>query len=814
MSFCIQTDKNCIQTDKKKYKTYKNDSLRNVSYPLGGIGAGMFCIEGTGMLRNFSIRNEPNFFNNPNIFAALTVKNNDSNISKVLEGQVPYSKVYGFPYVGHDHSSGNGMSLDNFGLSRFENCTFHAKFPFAHISLNDGAVPVKVKIEAFSPFIPNDEDNSSLPVASIKYDFINTSNKELDLVFYFSSMQFMGIGNSGEGLSIKSIKNGFVMSQSALPDKKWARGDFVVSLNKKSKVNCDFFRGQWWDAFTVLWNDISKGKESNCDAKDHKSPGASISHSFKLMPGKKYSITVRFSWYVPDTFLRYGNDVDDITCQEKTFHKPWYSDKFTSGIDVMKDFSKRYNELYRKTKIFSNSFYSSSLPLEVLDAVTSNLVILKSPTVLRQTDGRFWAWEGCVDTYGSCHGSCTHVWNYAQAICNLFPKLEQSLRESEFFVSQDENGHQTFRTSLPIRKVDHTFHAASDGQLGGIMKLYREWRISGNDNWILKFWDKILDSINYCIKTWDPNHIGVLMEPHHNTYDIEFWGADAMCSSFYLGALKAVTEIGKHFGFDTDYYYSLYCKGKEYIETKLWNGEYFIQIPEWKTLNAKFDISREYGRNLEILTSEGPKYQYGTGCISDGVLGCWLAKICGLGDIIDKEKVKSHLLSVYKYNFKKSLINHSSTQRPGYALGKEGGLLLCTWPRGGKPSLPFVYSDEVWTGIEYQVASHLAFYGFYEESLDIISTLRERYNGIKRNPFDEYECGHWYARALASYSLLEAFTGVSYDSRSKVLTAKKGKYTTFLSTSDGYGLVTCNNDKIEMKSISGSINVNNIIFID
>jgi Glycosyl-hydrolase family 116, catalytic region len=158
---------------------------------------------------------------------------------------------------------------------------------------------------------------------------------------------------------------------------------------------------------------------------------------------------------------------------------------------------------------------------------------------------------------------------------------------------------------------------------------------------------------------------------------------------------------------------------------------------------------------MEILKKEGPKYQYGKGCLSDGVAGDWLARVCGLPEPLDADKVKSHLASVYQYNFKKDLSQHSNPERPGYALGKEGGLVLCTWPKGGELSLPFIFSPEVWTGVEYEVASHLIFEGRVKEGLDIVRTTRSRYDGIVRNPFDEYECGHWYARAMSSYALIE-----------------------------------------------------------
>src|SRR6202000_3030938 len=199
--------------------------------------------------------------------------------------------------------------------------------------------------------------------------------------------------------------------------------------------------------------------------------------------------------------------------------------------------------LRKNSMLFRNAFFSSTLPPEVVEAVAANLSILKSPTLLRQYDGRLWAWEGCEDDEGSCPGSCTHVWNYAQALPHLFPSLERSLRETEFSVDQNEEGHQTFRANMPISPVKHDFHAAADGQLGGIMKVYRDWRIGGDEAWLTAICPQVKKSMDYCIKTWDPRGKGVVEEPHHNTYDIEFWGADGMCTSFYLGALKPTTEM-------------------------------------------------------------------------------------------------------------------------------------------------------------------------------------------------------------------------------------------------------------------------------
>jgi hypothetical protein len=274
-------------------------------------------------------------------------------------------------------------------------------------------------------------------------------------------------------------------------------------------------------------------------------------------------------------------------------------------------------------------------------------------------------------------------------------------------------------------------------------------------------------------------------------------------------------------GGDTALYKELADKGRKMMETELYNGEYFIQKIKWQGLradNPADPANKGLGNNyspeaLKILMKEGPKYQYGSGCLSDGVLGFWLARMCGLGDIIDKGKVDSHLLSVHKYNLKSDLSDHPNPQRASYAYGKEGGLILCSWPKGGQPSLPFVYSNEVWTGIEYQVASHLMLEGKVKEGLDIVQTCRKRYDGLVRNPFNEYECGHWYARAMSSYGLIEGLTGVRYDAVDHTLfiDSKIGDFTGFLATETGFGNVGLKNGNPFIKVVYGSIDTKKII---
>lgn len=820
---------------------YEREYLNRVAFPMGGIGAGMICLEGTGGISHVSVRNKPDIFNEPAMFAVISVKGL-KNGAKVLEGPVPGWKVFGNP------NTGNGVGKGADGFPHFEKAAFSARFPFATVKLEDKDIPLEVNITGWSPFIPGDANKSSLPVAALEYTFKNTSGAAIETLFSFHSENFMQIEKASEwggrfekGASISGIRNGFLLSQSCLPDKAYYQGDFAIYTTDKNTVtDLCWFRGGWFDSRTMIWKDISEFTYKE-DTTTEGSPGASLYVPFNLKPGEEKTIKLCMAWYVPHSTLRTGpkptaeeqKKAKQVACDPGSgccptsdtglFYEPWYSGRFKNINELIRNWTGQYEDLKSESQLFSEAFYSSTLPEEVLEAVAANLTILKSPTVLRQKDGKLWAWEGCHDASGCCAGSCTHVWNYAQAIPHLFPDLERTLRETEFEVSQDPEGHQTFRSAIPIRVTDHNFYAAADGQLGGIMKMHREWRISGDTRWMKERLPAVKKSLDYCISQWDPEGNGILTEPHHNTYDIEFWGPDGMCTSFYLGALEAFIAMGREAGLDVSRYSNLFNKGKKYMETELYNGKYFIQKVQWKGLKAvdptkasSISMGGWYSPEaLELLEKEGPKYQYGNGCLSDGILGAWIAEMCYLDNFLDGNKVHSHLLSVYKYNFKADLSDHVNPQRPGYAIGKEGGLLLCSWPAGDEPSLPFVYSNEVWTGIEYQVASHLMLTGAVDKGLDIVRAARKRYDGRVRNPFNEYECGHWYARAMSSYGLLQGLTGIRYDAidKSMDIDSRVGDdFIGFFSTQNGWGNLGFKDEKLVLKVAHGYLDLKELNF--
>jgi len=354
----------------------------------------------------------------------------------------------------------------------------------------------------------------------------------------------------------------------------------------------------------------------------------------------------------------------------------------------------------------------------------------------------------------------------------LFPELERSMRRTEFLDETDDDGRMFFRAVRYLCDGEHTLPPAADGQLGTIIRLYRDWKLCGDDAFLQELWPKAKLALEYGCAHWDADGDGLMDGQQHNTYDIEFYGVSSMINSIFFAALRAGEEICRHLG-DTagaDKYAAIRKRGAEKLDRLTYNGEYYEQT---------IDDVNEY------------KYQYGAGCLADQLFGQQLAHVSGLGYLLNADHVKSAIHSVFRYNFLEDLSEFNNLQRT-YALNQDGGLLLCSWPRGGRPKNPFTYCDEVWTGIEYQVASHLIYEGFVAEGLKIVKACRDRYDGILRSPWNEVECGHHYARSLASYAVLLALTGFRCDAVNKTLTFRPAvnseEFSGFFCCPDGWGV--------------------------
>ncbi len=805
-------------------KTYKGPELLQIAFPLGGIGAGCVCINGIGALQDFSIRNAPSTSAEPDRhrpqdggFALLHLP--EGKLTRLLEGPFPPEKIYN---QGLKSQGYNGAGYE--GLPRFRNVSFRGEYPFAYVSLSDRDLPLDVGIRAFNPFIPLDDVNSSIPCAILEYTLTNPTDQVVPYQFTYH-LSHLPQKESQSTVHSNVLEKLGVFFENDDPKQTSVYGNAAFGiLNGSPKVKACWFRGGWFDAISALWREVSSGNfQPNGDTfgiPRNERVGGSVMVEGSLSPEESITFPVVIAWHFPNII---DPSCDESNCDCKSWH-PYYSTQWTNAADVLRYVQQHYRDLTSRSEAFHQALFSSTLPAVVVEAVSANLAIIKSPTILRHEDGSLWAWEGCFSNAGCCPGSCTHVWNYAQAIPHLFPTLERSFREQELFRSINEPGHINFRSAPPGMETTHTYHAAADGQLGGILKTYREWQISGDDEWLQKIYPNLKRSMDFCIEQWDPQRRGLVEEPHHNTYVIVVWGAEGMCSSFYIAALMTMSLLTEAIGDreEAEEYARLAAIGSENIESTCFNGNYYQQRVQYEGLRDKsfVDLLAGFGENRskeqQLLIEEGPKYQYGAGVLSDGVLGAWLAWACGIETPQNGDHIRQHLQSIWNHNFKPSLWNHANTQRPGYAIGDEGGLVLCSWPQAGKPTLPFVYSDEVWTGIEYQVASHMISNGMLAEGLTIVHTLRSRYDGRTRNPWNEYECGNYYARAMASYALLQAFTGFRYSAVSKTMRIAPqidiDPLICFFSTASGWGTFNLNRKKrslcIELKA--GSLTIEHL----
>jgi hypothetical protein len=344
------------------------------------------------------------------------------------------------------------------------------------------------------------------------------------------------------------------------------------------------------------------------------------------------------------------------------------------------------------------------------------------------------------------------------------------MRRVEFLLETAPDGRMNFRSNRIFGAKPWEFPPAVDGQLGTIVRLYREWTFSGDDAFLAELWPAAARALEFAFDYWDTDGDLVLDGRQHTTYDVDFYGPNPLAGTLFCAALRAGAAMADHLG-ETERcrrYEAAAAQSAEAMDCLLWNGEYYIQLLE---------------------DGDAHPYQHGTGCLSDQVFGQLLAHVTGLGYILPADHVRAAIASVHCHNFRHDLRNQRNFMRT-YALEDEGGLVVCSWPHGGRPRRPFSYADEVWTGIEYQVAAHLIYEGLVDDGLEIVRAARMRHDGYRRSPWNEAECGNHYARSMASWGLLLAFSGFRYNAPKQAIgfaPAIRGDFQCFFSTATGWG---------------------------
>jgi uncharacterized protein (DUF608 family) len=755
---------------------FTGESLREIAFPLGGIGTGTVSLGGRGQLRDWEIFNRPGKGKDlPYTFFALYAEaEGEPGVARVLERRIlpPYSAGFGLP---------TGRVS---GLPRLQEATFRGEYPFAWIDFEDASLPVAVQLEAYNPLIPMNEKDSGLPVAFFNWTLTNTSAKPVHAAVAFNLLNAVGY-NGRDALSNRH--NGqFGQNRNTWRDEDDLEGIFmtggkhatdsppfgtmaVVTEWPDTTFKIRWERAGWWDDAQNFWDEFTQGRgrlpatPESTPSPDGQTDVGALGLRVTLEPEQSATLPFLLAWHFPN-LTNTWNSEEAVTGKRLG---NWYATQWKDAWEAARYAIENRDRLEAETRAYHAALYDSTLPDAVLDAAGQNVSILRTTTVLRTEDGRMNAFEGCGDNDGCCPMNCTHVWNYVQTVAYLFPALERSVRLTDFQHNTRPNGDMAFRTLLPLVGTLWAFKPAADGQMGTVMKAYREWLQSGDRGFLESVWPGVVRAVEHAWTPdgWDADRDGVMEGEQHNTYDIEFYGPNTMMGTFYLGALRAAEEMAKALGHadKAAEYRAVYERGRKKVSDTLWNGDYFIQ-----DVNLDFweqHVHSKWTRDTHpdtMLAETEPRYQYGPGCLADQLLGQWFARVVGLGDLLPEEQIRGALSAIFRHNWKPDLTTHATVQRV-YALNDEAGLLLCTWPNGGRPRYPFPYADEVWTGIEYQVAAHCLYEGLIEEGLQIVKGARDRHDGARRNPWDEFECGHHYARAMASWSLLTALSGCHYD---------------------------------------------------
>ncbi|MDQ0059486.1 GH116 family glycosyl-hydrolase [Paenibacillus harenae] len=768
-------------------RTYPGEA-KEAAFLLGGIGTGNISLGSRGELRDFEIFNHPAKGTAlPNTFFAIRVKPEEGTaVSRVLESklQPPHSLSHGY----HPLTAG--------GLPRLERSSLIGAYPVARVAFEDAMLPVGVELEAFTPMIPLEPDDSGIPAAVLSYRVTNTGGQRVEVVIAGSLMNPVGglsydrFGNLHPDMTCGGNVNEFRRAEEAsglyLHSEKWGTGDLqygslsLMTTNRNVTYKRAWLRGAWYDFLQEFWDDFTEDGRLNdlgydTPSAEHRTDTGSLGIIERLEPGETKEFRFILSWSFPNRMNGWYEHVRDKRPGRETVRNR-YAARFVDSWEAGQYIIRHYERLYGGTLAFRDALHGSTLPGYVIEALAGNLPVLRSTTCFWLEDGRFFGYEGTFDDLGSCEGTCTHVWNYAQSLAFLYPTLEQSMRRIEFLEELDENGMMAFRAMKTFdcewRWEGAKAPAAADGQLGSIMRVYREWKLSGDSAFLAELWPHVKRALDFALAHWDLDGDAVLDGKQHNTYDIEFYGPNPLTGFMLLGALKAASAMAE--SMDDGEAAARYRLHEQRSASRLseltWNGEYFVQ-------------------RLDDVNAH--KYQLGSGCLADQLFGQQLAHLYGLGYLADEEPVKSAVQAVYRHNFKTDFSSHANCQR-AYVLHDEQGLLMCTWPEGGRPKLPFVYSDEVWTGVEYHVASTLIYEGFADEGLSVVKAVRDRHDGFRRNPWNEVECGHHYARSMASWGLLIALSGFEFDMANGVMkfnpVLRQDDFSTFWSTGKGWGI--------------------------
>jgi uncharacterized protein (DUF608 family) len=688
-------------------------ALHHIGMPVGGLFCGTLYLGGDGRLWLWDVFNRVREGILPR---PLAYKGRELRMRDGVNYISPPKPTHPFDQNFAITINGLRRTLDYDG---FRSVTFRGRYPIGEVSYEDPTTPVSVTLEAFSPFIPLNTPDSSLPATVMRYRIQNTTLEKITVELSGWMENAICIHHRDRSGTVRNrvISNRLLtalhcsVDASGTVDKLHDNGTMTLAVLGRKEVTGSPGPGATGEEATAALGETLTG---------------SVGQTVVIKPGQETVVTFVIAWHFPNLSVEGMQDVGRE-----------YVARFENAAAVASYVGRYVDRLYGETRLWCDTWYDSTLPYWFLDRTMANTSTLATGTAYRFKSGRFWAWEGV----GCCKGTCTHVWHYAQAPGRLFPDVERGHREHvDFGLAMHRGGGIGTRADLT-----RSSRPAHDGHCGRILGAYREHQMSADAAFLKRKWPRIKSAIQFLIHT-DVDGDGILNGAQRHTLDAEWYGKISFLSSLYLAALKAGEAMATEMG---DKAFAARCKGiagqgAQNI-LKLYNGEYFFH-----------ELDREHAGHVAA----------GTGCYIDQVFGQGWAHQVGLGYVMDAAKTKSALQALFKYNFVPNVGKFRETFTRGrwYAADDDAGLIMCSWPKGGlNPdwyrSWQFQYFNECMTGFEWQAASHMIWEGLIDEGMTVARAIHDRYRAEKRNPYNEVECSDHYARAMASYGAFLAASG-------------------------------------------------------
>lgn len=741
-------------------REYAGANLRRVKMPLGGIGTGTVSLHGRGALVDWSIRNEPAYGWTPVVAEAATgfwlrTEDDEGRVSaRILEGP-PDDELY-------DGDAGGGFP--NHGFPRFRSAVFRTAYPLAQVALADDRLPVSATLEAMNPLVPGDAEASGIPAALLRWRLVNRTSRPVKA----SVLGFLANAAGGEVAKSRVLTDALdgvsIGSRDETPTDT-TLGRLLLALPKGAGETsaalaiADF---DWKVHLDIFWKQfVATGKAADSRGSNAKGDlsAVALSVAVELPPGGEKVIPFVLAWRFPHRAAWSGKLAfeDPIVGPFEPSRDVgnWYAARYPTPEAAAERLFAELPGLEAKTVAFVRRILAAKAPDIVKEAALFNLANLRTETCYRTADGNFLSWEGISDRWGCCYGNCTHVWGYEHALVDLWPALAKNMTDLQFGVGLGADGGIVYRLPPKLDPARAEHLVAADGQLNCLIKAYENWRKSGDDAWMRALWPKVRRATEFCWVPggWDADADGVMEGRQHNTMDVEYFGPNPQMEFLYLAALKAVAEMADFAG---DAAFAAKCralaaKGAAWTEANLFNGAWYehrIAVPKGP-FAARTGFSSPDGRTE-------PDFQLGAGCLVDQLLGDVAARHVGLGPVADETHARTTLATILA---RCASANQEPTYNRGrdFAFPDEPSLKMAWYPKGRMPKKPFPYYCENMTGFEYVVAAGLAQLGEFAAAEKVVRDIRARYDGRKRNPFDETESGRHYVRALSSWTVLKAF---------------------------------------------------------